>query len=99
MTVGSSGDPLTHYLHHLCRAIGSAWTAAPGARNEKTVAGDEHTRAHHESRVDQVPHGDVLVVVRPEIAHRRHAGLKRSPRSVLRQVHDTCAPSRLADAA
>ena len=73
--------------------------AASAARDLQAVAGDEHARSGHQAGVDQIAHGDVVVVARAQIADRGHAGLERLLRVVLREVDGGRAAPGLSDLA
>ena len=53
--------------------------------NVQTIATDKHARPNHLSTVDEVAHGDVHVLIRAQIANRRHACFQRAQRSLARK--------------
>ena len=47
-------------------------------RDVESVAAYKHARPDHFAAVDQVPHGDVQILVRAEVPHGRDTGLQRA---------------------
>ena len=65
--------------------LGNAGAIEGVAAGVQTRAGDEHSRARHGAALDQVPHGNVGIVDRSEVPHRRDTRLERPPGILLRQ--------------
>ena len=74
-------------LRHTVRRSSRGWRDARLKRSERgvqAIAAHKHPRANHLPPIDQVAHGDVHVLVRPQIPHCRHTRFKRAHRSLAR---------------
>src|SRR3989454_270942 len=72
-------------LRHTVRHSSHRWRGARLKRSERgvqAIAAHKHPRAGHLAPIDQVAHGDVHVLVRPQIPHGRHTRFKRAHRSL-----------------